>query len=133
MIRHSKGRLITRKAQKFPCSSGVLVEALVLVRQGLHLASSGLCRSILLESDNLEVIEACRLKSARSELVSVVEDIANMRAWFFDCVLLWTPREAKKVAHHEARLLLDANLHEDWMVRYPVIIDQKLKKDSSLL
>ena len=59
VIRDRSGTLITASAHKIYYSSSLVAEALA-VREGLQLASSCLCDAIVLESDNLQIIEACR-------------------------------------------------------------------------
>ena len=68
------------------------MEALALaLRDGLKLASSCFCDRVLMESDSLEVVDACRNILARSEIVTIVEDIAQMKNWFAECAFVWTP------------------------------------------
>ena len=129
VIRDSQGKMVAGKASKVACASSLLAEALA-VRHGLLLASSCLCNSILMESDNIEVIEACRSKSSRAEIATVVNDIKNLKCSFLECGFVWTPREANEAAHHIARLLLVDELNCDWLSSHPSILDHSLRKDS---
>ena len=129
VIKDSTGKLIAGKAQKIPCSSSRLAEALAM-REGLLLANSCCCEKILVESDCLEVVEACRNRIACSELAMEVEDVNRMKSWFSHCGLLWIRREANQVAHQVARFQMEGNLNRDWVIRYPSIIADLLKMDS---
>ena len=129
VIRDRFGRLIAGKVQKIPCFSSRLAEALTL-REGLILANSRCFETIMVESDCLEVVDACRNCVACSELMMVAEDVHRMRNWFSHYALLWTPRESNCVAHQVAHLHLNGNLKADWVVRPPSIVANLLRKDS---
>lgn len=83
-----------------------------------------------MESDCLQVIEACRNNSPTHEIAIVVEDILAMRSWFSSYALLWTPREANELAHQVAHLSLEGNLSQDWVPRVPPMVDSILRKES---
>ena len=132
VIHDSNGKVIISKVVHFPCFLGWLTEALAL-REGLVLTANCWCDSILMESNSLEVFEACRNSPSCSEISSVVEDISNLWARFSQCSLLWTPHEANEMAHIMARLQLARNLVVDWLVNRNSYLQRILARDALCL
>ena len=129
IIRDDHGKLVAGKANKIPCSSSVLAEAQT-IHEGMLLASSCCYASVLIESDCLQVVEACWNKTPSHEIAIVVADLIAMKDWFSNCALLWCPREANQLAHQLAHLLLVGNLILDWVTRVPPSVQAILQKHS---
>lgn len=55
------------------------------MREGLQLANNCLCDSVVLESDNLQIVEACRTDKALGEIAVVLEDIRALKNLFSFC------------------------------------------------
>ena len=112
VIRDNCGALITASAYKICYSSSLVAKALA-IREGLKLANNCLCDSIVLESDNLQTIEACRTNKSLGEIAVVLEDIRALRNLFSSCAFTCTPCEGNRVAHHVAQLTLAGSLRGD--------------------
>ena len=94
----------------------------LVVWDGLLLALRCSCREILVESDNLEMIEACRGNLRLWDIEAVVEDIINLKKEFSFCVFLWTPYEANFAMHHVAKLSLVGKLQSNWCISKPILL-----------
>ena len=128
IIRDRAETLITASAQKIYCSSSLGAEVLA-VREGLQLANSYLYNSIVLESDNLQIIEACRSDKPLWEIAIILEDIGVLKESFSFCAFTWTLWEGNCVAHHAVQLALAGSLREDWVIAKPPSLLQILRKD----
>ena len=128
VIRNKDGTLVTALARRIHCSSSLVAEALA-VREGLHLANSCLCDSIVLESDNLQIVEACRSGKIVGEIAIILDDIKMLKELLLFCAFTWTPREGNRLAHHVAQLALTGNLHQDWLISKPPSLVQLLFAD----
>ena len=84
-----------------------------------------------MESDCLEVVEACRSRDSQWEIVSIVEDITLLHSRFAHYAVVWCPRECNAVANHITSLSLVGNLPPGWSVRIPSSFDRILDVDSN--
>ena len=123
-----KGLLVAGSSRKLPCSSSGLAEALA-IREGLLLAGSCFCEKIILESDNLELIEACRSGTFLTDEAVVIEDTLELKKNFSDCALVWAPREANRPADHVAKLALAGSLPDNWVLCKPYSLASSLRLD----
>ena len=122
IIRDKSRTTVTASAHKICCSSSLVAKA-IAIREGMKLANNCLCESIVLESDNLKIIEACKNKKIIGEIAIVLEDIEALKNMFTSCGFIWTPREGNRVAHHIAQLAMAGSLEQDWVVqRSPSIV-----------
>ena len=128
VIRDRSRTLITASARKICCPSSLVAESLD-VREGLHLANSCLYDSIFLESDNLQIIEACRSRKVLGEIAIILDDLKTLKDLFSFCALTWTSQERNRVAHHVAQLTLAGTLNENWLISKPQSLVQSLKVD----
>ena len=124
VIRDHKGSMMTGTRCKILCS--VLAEAIVL-QEGIYLASSYSYDKIILESDNLDVVEARRSRDQRGALSIVVDDILAVRSNFSSCSFVWTSRESNQAAH--PKLGLEGNLCCDWVVSRPISLQRLVNVD----
>ena len=129
IIRDCYGRLITGKAFKIHTSSSLAAEALA-IREGLILAKSCFCEDVLIESDCLRIIEACRKQCLIPEVATIIADIGRLKTSFVSCGLLWTRRDVNLAAHEVASLSLFGNLPNNWCLRFPPSLKKALSKDS---
>ena len=129
IIRDSSGTMITASARKIHCPSSLVAESLA-VREGLQLAHNCLCESIVLESDNLQIIEACRSKKMIGEIATILNDIRVLSDCFHLCAFTWTPREGNQVAHLVAQLSIAGTLRGDWITSKPDSLAQLLLADA---
>ena len=90
IIRDSKGLMVASSALKTPCSSSHLAKALA-IREGLQLARSYFCEDIILESSNLELIEACRSGVLLIDEAAVIGDILEVKKRFSVSAFVWAP------------------------------------------
>ena len=98
IIRDSQGNVITGKAHNIHTSSS-LVAKVVVIREGLILARICFIEDVLLESDCLKIIEACRDRLLMLEVAVVVEDILRLKNSYTSCGLFWTKQEANRATH----------------------------------
>lgn len=55
------------------------------MRDGIFLANSLGLHRVILESDSLEVVQACRKEIQRGEVRAILEDIWQTKQNFLDC------------------------------------------------
>lgn len=82
------------------------------IREGLTLAHNLDYPDVVIESDNKQLVEACRswiLIGAASE------DIFYLQVQFHRCGFVWTNRERNKSAHLVAKLCMQDKLMENWL------------------
>lgn len=129
ILRDSNGFMVTGSALRIPCYSSRLAEALA-IREGLQLARSCFCEEIILESDNLELVEACRSGVLLTDEAVVIGDILEMKKAFSVCAFVWAPRLANQPADLVGKLLLAGTLPIDWVWHKPQSLASLLSKDS---
>ena len=112
IILDTKGSFIKGSARRVPMASSRPTVALA-IWDGLLLALSCSCREILVESNSLEVIEACRGNLHLWDIKAMMEDIVNLKKEFSFCAFLWTPREANSIMHFVAKMSLAGKLQSD--------------------
>ena len=110
------GQLVTGLANY---SNSPLVAESLAVREALLLASSCFCDTILVESDCLHLVEACRNQIAIPPIAMVICDILQLKKQFLRCGFLWTPRSTNAVAHLVAQKSLRGLLNADWVLHLP--------------
>ena len=120
IIRDHKGNLVTGLVWRVPCSSSRLAEALALWER-LLLARNCLCENPIIESDNLQLAEACRNGDLLYDAAMVINDIIKLKDSFSGsaCALVWASGYSNKIAHYVAKSALVGNLPKDWLVRRP--------------
>lgn len=106
IIRDENGRFLSRLTRKHATVDPLMAEALAL-RDGITLASSLGLNKVVLESDCLEAVRACRKKIQRAEITPILEDIWCLKQRFERCGVTWTQRQGNQVAHVVAALATD--------------------------
>lgn len=103
VIRDYEGTCLTVVTKTISASSPLVAEAMG-IREAMLLTSNLFISSAVFESDNLNVIEACRGNLQREEIRSILLDIKALRNHFQRCGFPWTPREGNEVAHCIAKM-----------------------------
>lgn len=114
VFRDDKGIVLTAMSKPIFASSPLIAEALSL-REAVSLACNLNLQSVILESDNQQLIEACRGNLHKAEIRGIVEDIKNLRARLRVSVLTWVNREDNEVAHTIATMARDNLFHGSWI------------------
>lgn len=89
--------------KKFPVSSPLLAEALAM-REVVQVAANCGVPKIILESDCLQLVQACRKECQNGEISAVVTDIIQLKGCFKQCGITWVYRSGNEVAHTLAKL-----------------------------
>lgn len=84
VVRDQNGTLLTGLAKKHAAGSSFMAETLAM-RDGIFLANSLGLHRVILESDSLEVVQACRKEIQRGEVSAILEDIWQTKQNFLDC------------------------------------------------
>lgn len=103
VVRDEMGTLLSGCHQKHPAHSSLMAKALA-VRDGLSLVRSLSLDKVILESDNLEVVQACRREIQRGEIRTVLDDIWRLKEDFSNCGFTWIGRQGNDLTHHVAFL-----------------------------
>lgn len=128
VVRDEKGNLLTGCYRRHVAHSSLMAEALA-IRDGMVLATSLSLEKVLLESDNLEVIQACRREIMRGEIRAILEDIWKLKQELSRCGFTWTRRQGNELAHQIAALGRSNRLNQDWTYNIPSSIKSILRKD----
>lgn len=107
-----------------------MAESLAL-RDGILLASSLNLERVVLESDNLEVVQACRKEIQRGEIRAIVEDISQIKQNFVECGFTWTDRQGNGLAHHVAAMAKENLLPPNWTYNITNSVNVILQKDKA--
>lgn len=73
-------------------------------RDAIILAANLGWERIHLESDCLQLIDACNLRRSIGEIQIIVNDIVRLKRNFSQCNFTWIPRRINQVAHILAQL-----------------------------
>ncbi|KAJ1425214.1 Ribonuclease H-like superfamily [Sesbania bispinosa] len=128
VVRDSGGLLVSGLAKKIAAPSPLIAEALAL-REAIHLAHNLQWSKCLFESDNIQVIDACRGESKVGEIEAIVTDMAYLQPSFARCGFTWVKREGNECANFVARSCLRGSLPPDWVIRPPPQLRALLSKD----
>ncbi|KAJ1426348.1 Ribonuclease H superfamily [Sesbania bispinosa] len=88
IVRDSSGKMLAGHEKKVPASSPIVAEALTL-REAILTAYNFNWQRIVLESDCLMLIEACRREKVVAEIKGIVEDILTVADRFLHCGFTW--------------------------------------------
>lgn len=127
-VRDENGTLLSGCWEKHATHSSLMAEAFA-IRDGLPLATSLSLDKVLLESDNLEVIQACRKENQRGEIRTVLEDIWRLKEQLHSCGFTWTERQGNELAHQIAALARVNRLPLNWTYNIPSSVNFILQKD----
>lgn len=103
VARNEKGQIVAGLAKIFPATSPLMAEALSF-REPLTFAGSMGMTRIIVESDSLELVQACRNKIVRGEVFNIVKDIVFLKTQFQHSAFTWVSRVGNGVAHQVAHL-----------------------------
>lgn len=130
VARDSKGTVITGCYKVVPASSPLQAEALAL-REAVSFAVKLGISSVIFESDNLELIQACRQDIQRGKIKNIVEDMLLLKGSFHRSGFTWTPREGNEVAHLVASLASKKALFPNWSWCPSLCLREALRRDAS--
>lgn len=105
-----------------------MAEVLTL-RDSIFLAHNLGLEWVMLESDNLSLIQACRGERKIGEIAAIVKDITWIKEKFARCEFTWTKREGNELAHAAAALHEIHCLRDDWTLSPPPNITRLLQSD----
>lgn len=128
IVRDSIGMFITGIASKFYSRSPIVAEAFAFREAISFLANTGYPK-VVVESDCLQLVRACKGEICIGEIKGLVDDIKEFRKQFRYCAFSWTPREGNGVAHLIARSCLQGSLARTWTRVHPLAIFNALQKD----
>jgi hypothetical protein len=115
VIRNSKGEAIAGGAWPMINMLDVSTAEALALRSGLTLLEKYRCSPTIIESDNMELINAC---NGREEIwapyTAILVDCFQIAQQIGDISYQHCPREANRVAHNLARLSFDNNQVFDW-------------------
>lgn len=103
----------------FPVCSPLTAEALA-IRDAVTLAINCSMDKVVVESDCLQLVRACRKEIILGEIQGIVTDINSYRDIHSKCGITWTPREGNAVAHHIALLESQQLLPLRWFWNPPL-------------
>ncbi|KAJ1395623.1 Ribonuclease H-like superfamily [Sesbania bispinosa] len=95
VVRDASGVLLTGSTRMVPAPSALSAEALAL-RDAAMLAYNCNWDRVVLESDNLTLIEACRKERSLGEVHQILDDIFTITAGFTHCGFTWTRRSGNE-------------------------------------
>ncbi|XP_057418855.1 uncharacterized protein LOC130713070 [Lotus japonicus] len=129
IARNHSGRVLTGTVSHLLCPTPLAAEASA-VREALILASNLGWGDIWIESDCLQLIEACNKKRQVGEIQILTDDITKLSNNFLHCKFSWIPRRVNCVAHSIANLHNRHLLPPNWLFTPPQQIAAQLRKDS---
>lgn len=129
IARDSRAVFVAGDCRRLRGPSPVIAEALAL-REGIVTAHNlGLDR-IILESDCLNLVEACKGGKQVGEAKVIVEDILKLQVTFQSCSFSWCSRNWNKAAHLTANACLHNTLAAGWTFHPPMPIALALSEDA---
>lgn len=99
-------------------NSPLVAEAIAL-REAIVFAASLNIQKILLESDCLILVNACRGEMIRKEIDHIISDIKFFKNNFTSCGILWVNRSCNTVANMVAKLKSINDLSRNWAIEPP--------------
>lgn len=130
--REKKGEVVFGITKFFAASSPLIAEALSM-REAAAVAFNFGISKVILESDNLDLVRACRRECKIGSIESVVQDIIQIKSQFQCCGFTWVARGGNQVAHQIAKMKMLGSLPIHWRWYHPVVIQNLISKDKNLL
>lgn len=90
-------------------------------------------QSILVESDCLDLIKACREEVKRGVITTLIKDILSIKSKLQRIGFTWVPREGNQVAHQIALLASHNCLPVNWTRSPPSCLLALIQKDQHVL
>ncbi|KAK7317005.1 hypothetical protein RJT34_00877 [Clitoria ternatea] len=107
----------------------VLIAEAIALREGIITAANLGVPKIIMESDNLSLIKACRKEIQVLEILPIVKDIQQLRAQFQAISFTWTKRAGNEAAHMVAKLDQESNLASRWWLHRSFLLRKILTED----
>ncbi|KAJ1386097.1 Ribonuclease H-like superfamily [Sesbania bispinosa] len=115
-------------SEENPSSLPLIAEALAL-REAIQLAHDLQWLKCLFESDNIQVVKACRGEVNIGEIEAIIRDITHKKPSFALCGFLWVNRKGNESSNLVARACLNGSLPTSWLVRpHPPLKNLLLKE-----
>lgn len=128
IARDWKGDVVFGLTKKFPATSPLIAEALVLREAAAVAVNFGLSR-VVLESDCLDLIYACRKETVKGEIINIVDDIIHFAQELSWCGFTWVKRQGNSVAHLLAELTMSNAIPLHWRWNHPPALQRCLHLD----
>lgn len=126
--RNEEGLVVMGLTKRFPASSPLLAEALAM-REAAQAAVNFRVSKVMLESDCLLLVQACREEKQNGEINAVVTDIIQLRRCFQQCGITWVHRSRNEAAQTLAKLTKQNQIQGNWMSNMPsqlkIIVDKE--------
>lgn len=126
--RDDNGVVVMGLTSKFPVSSPILAEALVL-REVIQAAANLSIPKIILESDCLALVQACRKEIQCGEIFGILQDIEQIKQSFEICGFTWIHRSGNSAAHTLARMGQQNRLQGNWFCNLPLQLQEVVNRE----
>ncbi|XP_057418916.1 uncharacterized protein LOC130713137 [Lotus japonicus] len=128
LLRDRGGVVVSGFAKSVHAPSLLTAEALA-VREALLLASNLELKHIIIESDNLQLIKACRESGSIGQIWNILRDIHSLRRGFEECTFSWRPRDGNQAAHELAAATATYSLPPNWFCHRTPSLNRALNRD----
>ncbi|KAJ1383973.1 Ribonuclease H-like superfamily [Sesbania bispinosa] len=126
--RDHRGILLLGQMRILPIFSSLAAEALAL-RDAVLAAYNLDWEKVLFESDNLQLIEACRGERSLSGVQHIIDDIRTIASGFIHSGFTWVKREGNSPAHLLAHHCSNHSLPPNWVTSQPTWLRSSLSAD----
>jgi ribonuclease HI len=133
VLRDYQGTFVGAKCVLIPHVSSPATAEAIAMKEGLLLAISMGCNTIIAESDAIEVIEACTGKEIWwNEAASIFADIVDSTTTIGEVTFKHCPREANNVAHELAKFSFLNKNSCNWASEPPSFLLNSLISDVTI-
>ncbi|KAJ1414333.1 Ribonuclease H domain [Sesbania bispinosa] len=129
VIRDSIG-VIQAGSSRIASSPSPLVAEALAARDGIVLAMNLGFQQILLESDCLNIVSACRKAADFGEISGIIQDILTYKERMVSCGFLWVHRTGNLLAHEVAKAAAAGSLPTAWPINIPPFLRPLLTSDA---
>lgn len=126
--RDHNGKIGTGLTKKTFAGSPLIAEALA-VREAISFATNLNINWILIESDNMELISACRQEKEIGEIMAIIRDVGIMKEKIHKCGFTWIGRDGNSLAHTLAQMTQRNSLPNNWCWNPPHCIKVIVEKE----
>lgn len=109
-------------------SSPLVVEELAF-REAISLAANLQMDHIIVESDSLDLIHACRGECPKGEIMQILQDILHLKTGFMMCGFTWVERSGNMLAYTLVKLENTGSLPHNWRWCPPPAVKEILDKE----
>ncbi|KAJ1395233.1 Ribonuclease H-like superfamily [Sesbania bispinosa] len=128
VARDHRGSLLLGNAKIVHTFSPLVAEALAL-REAVMMAYNFNWDRVVFESDNLNLIQACRGENKLALIEFIVENIRTLAAGFLYVGFAWVSRNSNRVAHEVAFKASHFSLPSNWSFSNPPWLRELLLQD----